>query len=372
MTIGEGCAVRRSTGNSLVDDVGFLSRTQTNNTLVSCRPSRGHSLIPMPRKNNKKAQSSSSTSSRRPGRPPKVHTSSPRSQKSLAAHLSLSSKVISPVPSDGNCLFSSISTSLVSQSLSSDDPTDVRRRITGELREHRDVYEPFFTGAGRNGEFGDEDLEDLQDEDYDGYVERMEGDGEWGGQMEMLAAARVYGRVVRVYMFSDSESSVTEAVFEPEGKSKGRGGRTVEVAFDGISHYVGVLNMSGRCREGGTDDEGEGSEQEEGGREETGGGGGGGGGSALSATLPAVPSAAPPPPKRKTDACHCGSGRAFKRCCMKADQARARARARVEKRKKEDEERRRKEEEEGGEGGGKGEAGTVEDVGGILGNLRLA
>ena len=43
-------------------------------------------------------------------------------------------------------------------------------------------------------EDGDEDVMDFEE-----YVDKMRGDGEWGGNVELVAASRVYGRGVKIF-----------------------------------------------------------------------------------------------------------------------------------------------------------------------------
>jgi hypothetical protein len=231
-----------------------------------------------------------------------------------------------------------------------DDAEDVRAKITRELLKHRGLYDCFFTPADNNQEHADVDYEDVQDQTWEDYVERMQKDSEWGGQIEMLAASQVYKRPVKVFVV-DSGNEVSVNVIE----HKRERARAIEVAFDGIAHYVGVVNLSQRASSE-TEEEEEGEEEEEdaGSTDEEGGG----------AAVNKRPTT-PEPPKKKTDPCHCGSGKKYMKCCMKVDQARVRARARVAKAKKSAERQRRKEEEEEEEAGS-----TDEDVAGRLGRLK--
>ena len=251
----------------------------------------------------------------------KSHTSSPQTAAALSSKLSLHGKIIRPTPSDGNCLFSGIATSLNFLQVSDNTSEDVRERICDELLKNRAAYECFFCPKDENEEIGYEDFEDVQDADYDAYVARMRKDGEWGGQIECLAASVVYRRTLATWV-CDARLDVTVQ------KIGGRKGREIEVAFDGIAHYVAVVPCSWSRGGSSSDEESAGSTDDE-------------------RPQPARP--ATPTPPEKTNNCHCGSGKIYKRCCMKADSAREKARKRVQKKAdkelKEQREREEKEEE---------------------------
>jgi hypothetical protein len=65
----------------------------------------------------------------------------------------------------------------------------VRNEICNHLSQHRESFECFLL-------MNDED-EDIVD--FDEYVSKMREDGEWGGNVELVVASRVYKRDVRIY-----------------------------------------------------------------------------------------------------------------------------------------------------------------------------
>lgn len=89
---------------------------------------------------------------------------------------------VKEIEGDGNCLFRSLSDQITG------DPEghwDMRCKICDFIEEEREDFEPF--------------MED--DEDFDDYLERMRADGEWGGNQELCAAARLYNALIVVHQF---------------------------------------------------------------------------------------------------------------------------------------------------------------------------
>jgi hypothetical protein len=83
---------------------------------------------------------------------------------------------------DGNCLFRSLSDQISGDAIGH---RDLRQRIMDYVETNRDDFEPF--------------MED--DESFDDYVERMREDGEWGGNQELCAAARLLNRLIIIHQF---------------------------------------------------------------------------------------------------------------------------------------------------------------------------
>ena len=82
--------------------------------------------------------------------------------------------------SDGNCLFRSLSDQLYYDYGGNHD--EVRREICDYLENHEDEFSIFLVL----------DEEDEDAADFDSYVQSMREDGEWGGNLELVAAARLY------------------------------------------------------------------------------------------------------------------------------------------------------------------------------------
>jgi hypothetical protein len=132
-------------------------------------------------------------------------------------------KQVIDVPSDGNCLFASISYHV------NDSPEETRKRIIGEMLNNRKEYEPFFTKSSENRHITTDSL-DTMDLSYNHYLERMTRSGEWGGNMELSSASKVYKRPIVVY----GPDSTT--VIQKFGDAK-YNNTPIEIRYDGRSHY---------------------------------------------------------------------------------------------------------------------------------------
>jgi len=86
--------------------------------------------------------------------------------------------------SDGNCLFRSLSDQLYHDF--GDNHGEIRSEICDYLDAHEEDFSVFLIL----------DEEDKDDEDYapdfESYVYNMRQDGDWGGNVELVAAARLY------------------------------------------------------------------------------------------------------------------------------------------------------------------------------------
>lgn len=90
------------------------------------------------------------------------------------------SKTVVDMSSDGNCLFRSLSDQLyLDYGINHDE---VRSEICDYLEAHEDEFSIFLVL----------DEEDEDAADFDSYVQSMREDGEWGGNLELVAAARLY------------------------------------------------------------------------------------------------------------------------------------------------------------------------------------
>ncbi len=87
---------------------------------------------------------------------------------------------------DGNCLFRSLSDQLHGDYGNSH--ADVRSAVCDFMEDNEEDFAIFLV-------FEDEDDSDQDEEDardFDDYIENMRRDGEWGGNLEVVAAARLY------------------------------------------------------------------------------------------------------------------------------------------------------------------------------------
>jgi len=128
---------------------------------------------------------------------------------------------------DGNCLFRSLSDQLFGDYGNSH--ADVRSAVCDFMEENEEDFKVFLV-------FEDEDDEDQDEEDardFDHYIECMRQDGEWGGNLEVVAAARLYRRSITVY-------SETMAAFTIDHGAKKPMGSDLLVSYHDNDHYNSV------------------------------------------------------------------------------------------------------------------------------------
>ena len=86
--------------------------------------------------------------------------------------------------SDGNCLFRAISDQLYRDYGNSHE--EIRSDICDYMEANEDDFGVFLV-------LDDDDAKDEEDaEDFESYIRGMRMDGEWGGNLELVAAARLY------------------------------------------------------------------------------------------------------------------------------------------------------------------------------------
>lgn len=100
------------------------------------------------------------------------------------------SKTIKEMESDGNCLFRSLSDQLYNDYGKRHE--QVRCEICDFLEANEDKFAAFL--------FLDEDEEDVCK--FEEYVSRMRNYGEWGGDVEVVCASRLYRRRITIYSVS--------------------------------------------------------------------------------------------------------------------------------------------------------------------------
>jgi hypothetical protein len=92
---------------------------------------------------------------------------------------------------DGNCLFRAVSDQLFWDYGNNHD--QVRSDVCDFIAENEDDFAVFLV-------LDDDECADEEEDatDFESYVENMRQDGEWGGNLELVAAARIYRYVVVV------------------------------------------------------------------------------------------------------------------------------------------------------------------------------
>lgn len=121
----------------------------------------------------------------------------------VAAKLRAKGLVLRDVPADGNCLFHA----LADQLGEGKSHSDVRSEVVAYIREHPSEYAGFMDeGGGSNNEGKNKKKKgkakggngESEREKVDAYCERMARNGCWGGDIEINAAAKLYGCTVTV------------------------------------------------------------------------------------------------------------------------------------------------------------------------------
>ncbi len=227
---------------------------------------------------------------------------------------------------DGNCLFRAISHHFYRDYGQRHD--QVRHEICNFLEENEDDFAIFL--------LLDDEEEDVRE--FDSYVSEMRQDGTWGGDVEIVCAARLYRRNITIFsssgaynigvgdgvrplgpdlLLSYHENSHYNCVYVNEGNdvpamenttgkiakrpsiTKGRPDRNRKTRQEQEEH---IMN---------SDDENDGSLKQ-----------------ALKASAPSSVSVSKRNIKvdsqKRNDLCACGSGRKYKKCCLAAEKSRLR------------------------------------------------
>jgi hypothetical protein len=91
---------------------------------------------------------------------------------------------------DGNCLFRALSDQLYFDRGSRHD--EVRAEVCDYMALHEDDFCVFLVLDDENEQKEDTNKGDNDAADFESYVKAMRNDGEWGGNLEIVAAARRY------------------------------------------------------------------------------------------------------------------------------------------------------------------------------------
>mmetsp|Transcript_7275 Transcript_7275/g.10420 ORF Transcript_7275/g.10420 Transcript_7275/m.10420 type:complete len:326 (+) Transcript_7275:243-1220(+) len=135
-----------------------------------------------------------------------------------------SNREIIEMKPDGNCLFSSISHGLYNDFGQNHDV--VRKDICDHLEENEEKFKVFL--------FLDDENEDVCD--IKNYVDKMRTLGEWGGDVEIVAAAQRYSRNIKIYSFPE--------VFNVNPDSESIIGPDLLLSYHDNSHYNCIVDIS--------------------------------------------------------------------------------------------------------------------------------
>ena len=144
------------------------------------------------------------------------------------------------VPSDGNCLFSSLLDSFHNAQYTTasqprvchDRNNVVRSMVCTEMRNHYRI-------VGLNGLQQDAESSDINDSET--YIKRMERNGQWGGKPEIKAFGRLFHCTIHIYTLNTAETDITDEIFVFHASTR----PTVYMGFL-HNHYVSVRRCNGR------------------------------------------------------------------------------------------------------------------------------
>ena len=247
--------------------------------------------------------------------------------------------IINEMDSDGNCLFRSISDQLYHDNGSRHDI--VRHDVCEHLSTNKEEFKHFLLL-----EDDDEDVLDI-----DEYIEKMRQDGEWGGNVEIVVASRVYKRNIMVFSGEYSNGALQIVCDDDDEKEKknGCGGGADDndhgllLSYHGNDHYNSVHTIDGmkKMKQSSTKENdsalpSSSSKVKQKGKAVITTGSGDGNSkkdtvaTSQSTTTTAEGKSRNRPPTRGSN-CPCGSGKKYKKCCLAAEKSKKRLAKHVEK-----------------------------------------
>lgn len=140
--------------------------------------------------------------------------------------------LIREMNADGNCLFRSLSDQLYDDRGAKHDI--VRHDICTYLSQNREEFMNFLLM-----EDDDEDVLGI-----DSYIEKMRDDGQWGGNVEVVAAARCYERDIIVFSSEVANGVLSFSCDAGNGK-KDSTKDSLMLSYHGNDHYNSVQSTAG-------------------------------------------------------------------------------------------------------------------------------
>ena len=147
------------------------------------------------------------------------------------AQLALEGLIVHPIKGDGNCLFRAISHQVYG---TEDRHYDVRTTCVAEMERHPDDFAPFLLDEDEGWEGPDA---------FADYCKAMRTPGEWGGNLEVVAAGRALCRHIVIHRLSEPRWEVV-AVGVPEGSA------TIHVSYHNANHYASVVALAAAAAAG--------------------------------------------------------------------------------------------------------------------------
>jgi len=208
---------------------------------------------------------------------------------------------INDMDSDGNCLFRSLSDQLFHDNGAKHDI--VRHDICEFLSSNKEEFAAFLL-------MNDDDDDVL---DIDEYIEKMREDGEWGGNVEVVVASRVYKRNIVVFSFEYSNGALSIVC---EDKDKKEDGSDLLLSYHGESHYNSVHPIGGPKMQSSkpkSNDNADTIPTHQKKKENK-----------QDATTTKAESKSRNRPPTRGSSCPCGSGLKYKKCCMASEKSKKR------------------------------------------------
>ena len=143
------------------------------------------------------------------------------------------------VDRDGNCFFRSVADQCENNQHNYDT---FRQRVCEHIEAHEDELSCFMT-------FGES--EEEEDTDFEAYVARMRSDGEWAGQVELIAAAQALRVHIVVHQleYPSYRIECRTGSQAASGQAKGGSGlkelREIHVSYHDGEHYNSVHPIGG-------------------------------------------------------------------------------------------------------------------------------
>lgn len=213
------------------------------------------------------------------------------------------SRTINEMASDGNCLFRSLSDQLFLDYGERHD--SVRKEVCDFLEANEEDFKMFL--------ILDEEEEDEDASSFEEYVALMREDGEWGGNLELVSAARLYRRDITVF----SAAGAFSIASGHEEKSEGN----ILLSFHENDHYNSVRDRnvqnristkSFRSELGSKIDFPDAQSKRSDSKSDDG-----------SERRPNIRRQGSGKKQRRNDPCSCGSGLLYKKCCLSVEKNQA-------------------------------------------------
>lgn len=229
--------------------------------------------------------------------------------------------IIMEMAADGNCLFRSLSDQLFQDH--GNDHGNVRNAVCDYIERHEDDFSVFLV----LDDDGNEEDEDAAD--FESYVSNMRQDGEWGGNLELVAAARLYSRNITVFSANLSALNICHGSKKPSGAD-------LLLSYHDNDHYSSVRDAATKTKILDKSQTNTNTPDRKAGKKHRSPKKG-------SAFVPSDGEGSAPwnesdtkqgektkqpilVPKKKNALCSCGSGLKYKRCCYTGERREARSR----------------------------------------------